>query len=70
MVCQAEGAVTITAETDWQGEFETWVAPFLECLLRKAQRRWARVYLQGLIGPGARKSVEPMAARVAPGEVQ
>jgi SRSO17 transposase len=28
------------------------------------------LYLRGLIGPGDRKSVEPMAARVAPGEFQ
>ena len=52
-------------EMSWQGEFETWLAPFLARLRRKEQRRWAPVYLQGLIGPGERKSVEPMAARVA-----
>ena len=55
---------------DWQSEFETWLAPFLMRLRRKEQRRWAPVYLQGLLGPGERKSVEPMAARVAPGDVQ
>jgi SRSO17 transposase len=55
---------------DWQTEFETWLAPFLDRLGRKEQRRWAPVYLQGLIGPGERKSVEPLAARVAPGAVQ
>jgi SRSO17 transposase len=55
---------------DWQTEFETWLAPFLDRLRRKEQRRWAPVYLQGLLGPGERKSVEPMAARVAPGDVQ
>ncbi len=55
---------------DWRTEFETWLTPFLDRLRRKEQRRWAPVYLQGLIGPGERKSVEPMAARVAPGEVQ
>ena len=59
-----------TAEADWQAEFEAWLAPFLARLRRQEQRRWAPVYLQGLIGPGERKSVEPMAARVAPGEVQ
>ncbi len=59
-----------TAETAWQAEFEAWLAPFLARLRRKEQRRWAPVYLQGLIGPGERKSVEPMAARVAPGDVQ
>ncbi len=59
-----------TAETDWPAEFEAWLAPFLARLRRKEQRRWAPVHLQGLIGPGERKSVEPMAARVAPADVQ
>ncbi len=59
-----------TAEMNWQAEFEAWLAPFLAWLRRTEQRRWAPVYLQGLIGPGERKSVEPMAARVAPGDIQ
>jgi SRSO17 transposase len=57
-------------EADWQAEFEAWLTPFLARLRRAEQRRWAPVYLQGLLGPGERKSVEPMAARVAPGDVQ
>jgi SRSO17 transposase len=57
-------------DTSWQAEFETWLAPFLDRLRRKEQRHWAPVYLRGLLGPGGRKSVEPMAARVAPGDVQ
>ena len=59
-----------TTQADWQAEFEAWFAPFLARLRRAEQRRWAPVYLQGLLGPGERKSVEPMAARVAPGDVQ
>ncbi len=59
-----------TPPTDWQAAFEAWLAPFLARLSRVEQRRWAPVYLQGLLGPGERKSVEPMAARVAPGDVQ
>ncbi len=54
----------------WAGELERWLAPFLAALSRPEQRRWAPVYLEGLLLPGERKSVEPMAARVAPGEVQ
>ena len=54
----------------WEGEIERWLAPFLARLRRKAQRRWAPFYLKGLILPGERKSVEPMAARVAPGDTQ
>ena len=60
----------ITADINWQAEFEAWLAPFLARLGRKERRHWAPVYLRGLLGPGARKSVEPMAARVAPGDVQ
>ena len=54
----------------WEDELERWLAPFLERLRRKAQRRWAPFYLKGLILPGERKSIEPMAARVAPADTQ
>jgi SRSO17 transposase len=60
----------MTSARDWQAQFDLWLTPFLARLSRKPQRRWAPVYLQGLLGPGERKSVEPMAARVAPGDVQ
>jgi len=54
----------------WEGELGRWLEPFLARLGRKEQRRWAPFYLKGLILPGERKSVEPMAARVAPGDLQ
>jgi SRSO17 transposase len=54
----------------WEAAFARWLRPFLAALRREAQRRWAPVYLQGLLGPGERKSVAPMAARVAPDDVQ
>lgn len=54
----------------WQVAFARWLRPFLAALRREAQRHWAPVYLQGLLGPGERKSVAPMAARVAPDDVQ
>src|SRR3954463_767811 len=54
----------------WEGALERWLARFLAALGREAQRRWAPVYLKGLILPGERKSVEPMAARVAPADIQ
>src|SRR4028118_1128262 len=57
-------------EEDWEGKLERWLAPFLGRLRRQAQRRWAPFYLKGLILPGERKSVEPMAARVAPADTQ
>jgi len=44
------------------------LAHFLEDLLepmdRSERRRWARVYVQGLLLDGERKSIEPMAARI------
>lgn len=54
----------------WEQEFDRWVEPLLAALGGKPRRKWAPVYMKGLLGEGARKSVEPMAARVAPGEVQ
>jgi SRSO17 transposase len=54
----------------WEDELERWLGPFLARLRRKARRHWAPFYLKGLILPGERKSVEPMAARVAPGDTQ
>src|SRR5919205_96243 len=54
----------------WEDEPERWLEPFLARLGRKEQRRWAPFYLRGLLLPGERKSVEPMAARVAPGDLQ
>jgi SRSO17 transposase len=44
--------------------------PFLAAFRRSEQRYWAPLYLQGLLGPGHRKSVEPMAERVCPGQTQ
>ena len=54
----------------WEDELARWLAPFLGRLRRQAQRHWAPFYLKGLILPGERKSIEPMAARVVPGDVQ
>src|SRR4051794_37728960 len=59
-----------TLADGWEDELEGWLEPFLGQLRRQAQRRWAPFYLKGLILPGERKSIEPMAARVAPGDVQ
>ena len=54
----------------WEAELERWLEPFLAEFGHRAQRKWAPVYLRGLLAPGDRKSVEPMAARVCPGETQ
>lgn len=44
--------------------------PFLEAWRHKKRRYWAPLYLRGLLLPGERKSIEPLAARVAPGHDQ
>src|SRR3954447_5884511 len=62
--------MTTRAPDRWGRELEDWLGPFLAGLPRKGQRRWAVAYLEGLLLPGGRKSVEPLAERVAPGAVQ
>ena len=52
----------------WEDELGRWLKPFLDRLGHKARRRMCPLYIAGLIGPGDRKSVQPMAARLAPGE--
>jgi SRSO17 transposase len=59
-----------SAAEGWEAELERWLEPFLARLRRRAQRHWAPFYLKGLILPGERKSIEPMAARVAPADTQ
>ena len=53
---------------DWEVELARWLKPFLEQLGHKARRRICPLYVAGLIGPGDRKSVQPMAERLAPGD--
>jgi hypothetical protein len=43
-------------DADWNEDFQEWLEPFLAVFKRSEQRCWAPRYLQGLIGPGARKS--------------
>jgi len=52
----------------WEDELARWLEPFLDCLGHKARRRMCPLYVAGLIGPGDRKSVQPMAERFAPGD--
>ena len=52
---------------DWRNDLERWLKPFLDLLGDKRRRRMCPVYVSGLIGPGDRKSIQPMAERVAPG---
>jgi SRSO17 transposase len=58
------------AGVGWEREFDRWLTPFLEALGDRRRRRWAPVYLRGLLGPAERKSIQPLAARVAPDDYQ
>jgi SRSO17 transposase len=53
---------------------ETRLTHFLDDLLepmgRRERRHWARVYVQGLLLDGERKSIEPMASRIQGADVQ
>jgi SRSO17 transposase len=51
----AEADVTLTE----------WLKPFVEKLGHKRRRQMCPLYISGLIGPGERKSMEPMAERLA-----
>ncbi len=48
---------------NWQADLERWLAPFVAALRHKTRARMCPAYIAGLIGPGDRKSVQPMAAR-------
>jgi SRSO17 transposase len=60
----SDGATVGSAR--WEREFDRWLAPFWAALGDTRRRPWGPVYVRGLLGPGDRKSVEPLAARVAP----
>jgi SRSO17 transposase len=53
--------------SNWEDELGGWLKPFLARLGHKARRRMCPLYVAGLIGPGDRKRVAPMAERLAPG---
>src|ERR1700745_3490859 len=58
----------VGARSNWEDELGGWLKPFLDRLGHKARRRMCPLYVAGLIGPGDRKSVQPMAERLAPGD--
>ena len=53
---------------DWRDELGGWLKPFLDRLGHKARRQMCPLYVSGLIGPGDRKSIQPMAERFARGD--
>ena len=50
-------------DMDWQVDLERWLALFVAALGNKTRARMCPLCVAGLIGPGARKSVQRMAAR-------
>ncbi|MEV4251309.1 IS701 family transposase [Streptosporangium canum] len=47
-----------------RARLETFAAEVFSCFARADQRRWGERYVRGLLTDGARKSMEPMAARL------
>src|ERR1700755_679828 len=53
--------------SDWKQELERFLTPFLDRLGHRALRQMCPLYVSGLIGPGDRKSIQPMAKQLALG---
>ena len=51
--------------SDWKEELGRFLKPFLVRLGHKARRQMCPLYVSGLIGPGDRKNIQPMAERLA-----
>lgn len=56
----------MTATSAWEKRFDRWLQPFLAVWGDKRRLKWAPLYLRGLLLPGDRKSIAPIASRVAP----
>jgi SRSO17 transposase len=50
-----------------EAALDAWLAPFLAVMGRATRRRWAPLYLHGLLGPDGRRSLQPLAARLGLG---
>lgn len=48
---------------NWRGDLENWLAPLVAALGDKTWGRLCPAHVAGVIGPGDRKSVQPMATR-------
>lgn len=49
---------------EWRTDLERWLEPYLGRLGNTTRRRMCPAYFAGLLGPGHRKSIQPMAARL------
>src|SRR3954469_9090280 len=63
-----EGPTMVGRTLDWNEELGRWLKPFVDRLGHRARRRMCPLYVSGLIGPGDRKSVQPMATGLWLGE--
>src|SRR5712672_4597630 len=63
-----EGPTMGGRTSDWKEELGRFLKPFLARLGHKARRQMCPLYVSGLIGPGDRKSIQPMAERLGFGE--
>lgn len=52
-----------TGDRDWRDGLECWLEPYLAALGNRTRRWMCPAYIAGLIGPGDRTSIQPMAAR-------
>jgi SRSO17 transposase len=60
----------VKTTTAWEERLDRWLVPFLDVLGDKRRRRWAPLYIMGLLLPGDRKSMQPISSRVAPEDVE
>lgn len=54
--------------TDVDAELSLFLQPFIDRFGHKKRSAMCPLYIAGLLGPGDRKSIEPMAAHLAPGQ--
>src|SRR5215510_9968380 len=63
-----EGPTMVSGTSDWKDELGRFLKPFLDRLGHKARQQMCHLYVSGLIRPGDRKSIQPMAEQLALGE--
>jgi hypothetical protein len=62
-----EGPTMVGKTSDWKEQLGRFLKPLLDRLNHKVRRQMCPLYVSGLIGPGDRKSVQPIAKRLALG---
>ena len=54
----------------WETDLHKFITPYLKALTNNIQRRWAPLYLRGLLSRSRRKSIYPLAGTIAIGRFQ